>query len=80
MKHTKSKAIQVEQLCAITCDVCKSRYDDPIEYQQFVGLDKTAGYGSIFGDGATIRCDICQDCLKKLLGEYLRIENPVIRV
>lgn len=30
------------------------------------------GYGSIFGDGIKIECDICQHCLKKLIGEYCR--------
>jgi hypothetical protein len=67
----------------ITCDVCGKKYferkedgnanhDDAIEIQEFHCIDFVGGYGSVFGDGNRIKCDICQHCLKKLLGEYLK--------
>lgn len=33
------------------------------------------GYSSIFGDGVIVRLDLCQYCVKKLLGEYLYNEE-----
>ena len=58
---------------SITCDVCKEEYKETFDLQEFVHLDFDCGYGSIFNDGNTIECDICQHCLKEKLGDYLRI-------
>ena len=58
----------------IICDVCKKSFDhekDVFELQEFVHVDETAGYGSIFRDGTKIQLDICQYCLKEKLGEFL---------
>lgn len=73
MQHTEKKTIQIEDVVAVTCDGCTKRYDDPIEIQAFFHLKKTGSYGSIFGDGTSLKCDICQYCLKVLLGKYLRV-------
>ena len=73
MKHTQKKSVQIDDLMAITCDHCDSYVDDPVEVQAFFHLAKAASYGSIFGDGASIECDLCQHCVKALLGGSLRI-------
>jgi len=73
-------------LDTITCDVCKKEFrtrhhnndvtpDEDMEVQEFHSIDFVGGYGSIFGDEVTVNCDICQHCLKKILGEYLRIDK-----
>jgi hypothetical protein len=62
----------------VTCDVCKKIFDyekDIMEVQEFTLIDFIAGYGSIFGDMSRVKCEICQDCLKEKLGEFLRIEE-----
>lgn len=80
MRHTHPIQTIIDELAAITCDVCKQRYDNEVEIQAFMQLQESGGYGSIFGDGTSIQCDICQHCLKQLLGPYLRIEQQEIRV
>jgi hypothetical protein len=77
------KAITEEQEVAVsvTCDVCGKVYkteisgfdDDVFEVQEFTHIRLHGGYGSIFGDGDTVECDLCQNCLKDVLGAHLRI-------
>ncbi len=71
----KTREEITKTLVAIVCDVCNTRYempDDVFEIQEFECIRRTGGYGSVFGDEDTIECDICQHCLKKLIGEYFR--------
>ena len=67
---------------SVKCDVCQDVYvyglnnfKDDMELQEFSHINLLGGYGSVFGDGSTIKCDICQNCLKTLLGVYLRIDE-----
>lgn len=81
MKICKSKMEMqmVETVEAIECDVCKRRWktegDDIMEVQEFHHINFVGGYDSVFGDSMCVRLDICQHCLKDLLGKYLRIET-----
>lgn len=57
------------------CDCCGVGYytsHNLNELQEFLCFEFTGGYGSIFGDGENFECDLCQHCLKKLLGKYIR--------
>jgi antitoxin CcdA len=64
---------------AYTCDVCGRRATttDTFEYQEFTTIGVHGGYGSVFGDGVELECDICQRCLKEKLGEYFRPPDKV---
>jgi len=42
------------------------------EAEELVSIDRVS-YCSFFGDGNRISVDICQYCLKEVLGEWLRI-------
>ena len=33
----------------------------------------TGGYTSVFGDGAIVECDFCQNCLHHLIKDFSRI-------
>lgn len=79
MKHIATSTFTAEEVIAITCDICVQRFGDPSEMQAFLHIDKSAGYGSIFGDGTRIRCDICQTCLQEILGAYLKLEDQQVR-
>lgn len=62
----------------VECDSCHKQFhptkmDDYIEYGEILSINYHGGYGSIFGDGANIQCDLCQHCLKKILGQYIRL-------
>ena len=79
MIHTRKQPVEVDVLKAVTCDVCQTYYDDPIEIQACIQIQKTCSYGSIFGDEASIECDLCQHCVKALLGGSLRIGVQPVR-
>jgi antitoxin CcdA len=55
-----------------TCDRCKKVYemDTCQEIQEFLHINFVGGYSSVFGDEATVSADICQHCLKELIGSF----------
>lgn len=74
IKHKKS--------VSVTCDVCKKEffYDkDAMETEEFHYIRFRGGYGSVFADGISYKIDVCQHCLKKLLGEYM-VEDEEITI
>ena len=69
-----TETVKVKTPVSITCDECKKEFDweeDTMAIQEFHHIRFTGGYGSIFGDGSTMKADICQNCVKKLLGSCL---------
>ncbi len=60
------------QVTGIICDICKKTYINSLDIQEFINIKFQGGYSSIFGDGAIMEGDFCQDCIKKLLGDFLR--------
>jgi hypothetical protein len=73
-KIKQPETIEKEVCISITCDICKKVYstDDIFETQEFTYIRNDCGYGSVFGDGEVIELDICQHCLKEILGKYIR--------
>ncbi len=73
---TKIVKTKEEKIVSIACDNCGKEVsieNDIFEAQEFLRIKETAGYGSVFGDSNTIECDLCQGCVKKLLGHVIRI-------
>lgn len=67
------------KLISVKCDICGKTYnrsnpEDDMEMQEFHHICFTGGFGSIFGDGAEVKCDICQHCLEKMIKDFVRIE------
>lgn len=63
----------IEEPFAFVCDVCGREFSaDDMEIQEFHHIRFTGGYGSVFGDGTRVECDICQHCLEKMIGEFCR--------
>jgi antitoxin CcdA len=75
MKKRREIETTLSTTVAITCDVCKTEYVDMADFHEFLQIDHQGGYWSIFGDGAKIECDICQVCVKNLLGDFLRVKE-----
>ena len=78
MQHYKLQKIKAPALDSLQCDCCGHRTptSEDDELQEYLRIDFQAGYGSrVFPDEARVRGDFCQDCVKKLLGEYLRVEE-----
>lgn len=71
------KRIKENQVVSYTCDCCKKVLpaDDWIEMQEMLRWRMRGGYGSVFGDGSTITLDLCQECTKKLLGDYIQVDH-----
>lgn len=66
----------------IVCDCCHKsvsipeNLSNPSEDENFLRIWHKYGYNSeIFGDMTVIRCELCEKCTKKILGEYLQIEE-----
>jgi len=68
------KTFEEEVPNKITCDVCGNDIETIVDSQEALYINFVGGYGSLFGDGARVRAEICQKCLKDVLGNYLRIE------
>ena len=84
---TTEKTVEVQSVVRIECDICHKSFSkesldgfsgyDTFEAQEFHHVDFVGGYGSVFGDGNRIQCDICQYCLKKILGKSARVVDTV---
>lgn len=74
MLKTTTKTQEIKVIEGIMCDRCgrtASHYND-LEYQEFTRLSQRGGYGSIIGDGIEWSLDLCQHCLVKVFGKYIR--------
>lgn len=72
MKKLRDKVVL--EISGYVCDRCGREAEaQGGEAEELVSIDRVGGYCSIFGDGNRISVDICQHCLKEVLGEWLRI-------
>ncbi|EJD6049399.1 hypothetical protein KKI84_004161 [Providencia rettgeri] len=64
-------------ISAKICDKCHffAEKDNP-EFNEFLSIDRRAGFGSIFGDGNCLKLDLCQHCMKALLNQWLSVSEP----
>ena len=65
----------VQTVLAYVCDSCQTEFEDAIDIQEFLHYRNHAGYGSVFGDGAIMSLDLCQNCVKKLLGDFIQFHG-----
>jgi hypothetical protein len=72
MKNYKPIIIPTKELVSITCDICGETDDNVMESQEYTHIHFVGGYNSVFGDGDEYEIDICQNCLKTLIGNKLR--------
>jgi len=75
MRITVQSIEITKKLSSVICDCCKKEYDDDMDLQEFLSYYNTGGYSSVFGDGAVMSLDLCQDCVKKLLGEFIQFHK-----
>jgi hypothetical protein len=78
---TKEAKVEEREVASIQCDRCKKDYDntkDWDETQEFHHIYFTGGYGSVFGDGCKVECNICQHCLKRFIEKHCRITVGMI--
>ena len=74
MRTFVNKTVVTNVLNEVSCDCCGKSIDveDTIEMQELLHVCFTGGYGAILGDGTTYTTDLCQECVVKVLGPYLK--------
>lgn len=57
----------------IVCDLCGQKESvESIEAGEYLRINTTGGFGSVFGDGNSVRLDLCERCLDVRLGDLIR--------
>lgn len=77
MKVFEDKA--VAWLSKISCDCCGVEADAAHPYfggEDFLSFEDVGGYASAHGDGTAWSVDLCGPCTVKILGPYIRKEEP----
>ena len=74
----KYQPLTVQELASCTCDRCLRRLtpDEPGEWQERLSIDHSCGFESVFGNRNTVSLDLCQHCVREVLGQWLRIAQP----
>ena len=77
MRNYKVITVEQEELTDIICDKCGRVVlpDDVIEWQECFHTGFIGGYGSVFGDGNKVECDLCQNCLYELIDKFCYING-----
>ena len=71
------ETVEAQRPSTIACDKCGFEDDfKGIEGQEFLRHSDGAGYGSVFGDGNRVQIDLCQRCVKEVLGQWIRVTPP----
>lgn len=84
MIRTQSCQVEVHEETALVCDRCGREItpDKHSEWSEALRLRFTDGYGSVpglrhagtgFGDGSRMEADLCQHCVKELIGPFCRV-------
>jgi hypothetical protein len=74
MRHTVPSS--TDTLAAISCDRCGETWTaDTLSASEFTSIAFTGRYDSVFGDGSQVEVDLCQQCLKQTLGQWLRVAD-----
>lgn len=74
----KTKARPQPYVKQLRCDRCGRLAEvGGWEFLEYSSIEYTAGYGSILGDGNNVEIDLCQHCVKEVLGPWLRITDPM---
>jgi len=66
----KTEMVEHRLFDKFICDRCLREVTDEMELQEVHSIRFKGGYGSIFGDGNNVDCDLCQQCLKDLIGDF----------
>jgi hypothetical protein len=68
------KEATVSQVDELVCDRCQRRDDgDGMEGQEFISWSMSCGFGSVFGDMNHVDLDLCQHCIKEVLGQWVKV-------
>lgn len=60
-------------IAGVVCDRCKGEVRDSIELGEVLHILLHAGFGSEWGDGNIVECDLCDACAHALLGAFAAV-------
>lgn len=66
----KTEMVEQKKFDKFICDRCQQEVEDELELQEAHNIKFVGGYLSVFGDMNNISCDLCQQCLKDLIGSF----------
>lgn len=69
----KTEMVEQQLFDKFICDKCKKEITTDVELQEAYSIHFTGGYFSVFGDTNEIECDLCQHCLKELIGDFYTV-------
>ena len=72
MIKTMRKKVPQEVAVGWVCDACGTYEESQEEAQEWLSWRHRGGYNSMFGDGEELTLDLCQACLKTLLGHAIK--------
>jgi hypothetical protein len=78
MRNYITALAQTQVFVSATCDKCGKTETDQMELQEWFFYHFVGGYNSIFGDMDEFEIDLCQQCLKELLGQYLHYKGNTL--
>jgi hypothetical protein len=66
-----------EVVSEIVCDRCQKSVESLApSFDLYTTIRHICGYGSVWKDGQIIELDLCEKCLKVLIGDVCRIIDP----
>ena len=74
-KHKETVSHEHEVVDCVVCDVCGKEFTDIMDTQEFLYIRFTGGFQGAFADMGEYEADICSNCVKTLLGQYIREVN-----
>lgn len=77
MRLFKDERLITKVLTGIECDCCHEVFTDELDLQEMLNWSGRGGFRSVFGDGASLSLDLCQHCLKKRLGDVIRVDDSI---
>jgi hypothetical protein len=69
------KEVSTPVIGKLICSRCEkvAKYEE--EFEEWLIYSNHCGYESIFGDGTIISVELCPQCIKEVLGEYLKLHE-----
>ena len=74
MELSKSEEGNLTHSCD-RCGLVMEQHAVDCEWQERLVASFRGGWGSVFGDGNLVQGDFCQNCIKEVLGPWLRTDQ-----
>lgn len=75
----KFTTVKQREVIKLICDGCslETSIDAGYEFNEFISIEHSCGYGAIHGDGKQLSIDLCQHCFAGMCGDILTVIDPL---